>query len=134
MLRPTRRCPKCDTMLLQEETLPVAPFPCPACHTELQASGGHAIWIVAINTLACLVISYALGFRNMHFVYVALLAWGPLLFLVVNVGRYVAPARLEVALPAITASEALRDAKRNIYEIWRDEPLELNINDKKQPR
>lgn len=90
------------------------------------------MWIVAVNTLACFVISYALGFRNLHLVYAALLAWWPLLYLFVNVGRYIVPPKVEIAAPAKSISEILRDAKRNISEIWRDEPLGLNLSDKKR--
>jgi len=79
-------------------------------------------------------ISYALGFRNLHLFYAVLLAWWPLLFLFVNVGRQMVPPEVQVALPAISASEVLRDAKRNISEIWRDEPLGLNLNDKKNDK
>jgi hypothetical protein len=90
------------------------------------------MWIVAVNTLACFVISYALGFRNLHLVYAALLAWWPLLYLFVNVGWHIVPPKVEIATPAKSTSEILRNAKRNIAEIWRDEPLGLNLSDKKR--
>jgi hypothetical protein len=129
-----RKCPTCGTTLRDGEILPVGHFPCPACRTQLQASDSYSTWIVGVNTLACLVISYALGFRNLHLVYAVLLAWWPLLYLFVNVGRYIVPPKVEIAAPAKSTSEIVRDAKRNISEIWRDEPLGLNLSDKKNDK
>lgn len=132
MLRAAKKCPRCHAPLPPGEILPVGQFPCRACQTQLQASNSYQIWTVAINTLTCVAIPCVLGFRHLHLVYAVLLAWWPLLFLLVNVGRYMVPPKVEVAAPQKTSSEALREAKRNISEIWRDEPLNLNLNDKKK--
>jgi len=50
------------------------------------------------------------------------------------VGRYIVPPKVELALPTISVSQVLRDAKRNISEIWRDEPLGLNLNEKRNDK
>jgi len=65
-------------------------------------------------------------------VLVTLLAWWPLFLLLMAVGRYIVPPKVEAAVPEKTFSEVFGEAKHNIVEIWRDEPLSLNLNDKKR--
>ncbi len=88
---------------------------------------------MAINTLVCVVICLVMGLRNLLLVLVALLVWWPLFLLFMAVGRYIVPPKVELSVTAKTTSEILGDARRNISEIWRDEPLSLNLNDKKRP-
>ena len=89
---------------------------------------------MAINTLVCVVICLVMGLRNLRLVLVALLVWWPLFLLLMAVGRYIVPPKVELALPTISVSQVLRDAKRNISEIWRDEPLGLNLNEKRNDK
>jgi hypothetical protein len=49
-------------------------------------------------------------------------------------GRYIVPPKVELGVTAKTTSEILGDARRNISEIWRDEPLSLNLKDKKNDK
>lgn len=87
---------------------------------------------MVINTIVCVVICLLMGLRNLRLVLVALLVWWPLFLLLMAVGRYIVPPKVELGVAAKTTSEILGDARRNISEIWRDEPLSLNLNDKKR--
>jgi hypothetical protein len=123
MMRPVRKCPRCNITLRYREILPAGHFSCPVCHVQLQAPKSYAVWIAAIN---------ALGFRNLHLFWALLLAWWPLEFFFVNAGRYMVPPKVQVAAPEKAVSDVLRDAKNNISEILRDKPLALNLNNKKK--
>jgi hypothetical protein len=132
MLKPIRKCPKCDTTLRRAEIRPAGHFPCPVCQAQLEATSSYTGWIMVINTLVCVMICLVMGLRNLRLVLVALLVWWPLFLLLMAVGRYIVPPKVELGVAAKTTSEILGDARRNISEIWRDEPLSLNLNDKKR--
>jgi len=70
-------------------------FPCPYCGEWLAVSAGYplTVWAVSFLTSACL--AYALGFRNLAFLVIAILASLPLWVIGQGVVALTQPPRLE---------------------------------------
>src|SRR5487761_1885222 len=81
MKRPTRTCVSCGARLEPSQIRAAGPFPCPSCHTQLQAPSSYAHWISASNLLFSAIVFFTLGFRSLHLLYAVLLSWFPLQFL-----------------------------------------------------
>jgi len=111
MGRPIRSCVKCGATLTYDQIREAGPFPCPTCHAQLQAAGyyGHLVGLGSI-LLATLVFT-ALGFRGFHLLYAVLAALVPVVFLAMNLVKYVIPPKIEIYLPK-DATLNLRDGPR----------------------
>jgi hypothetical protein len=51
MKRP-QNCVKCGATLTTKEILAAGPFPCPTCHTQLQAAESYGVWVGYGSALA----------------------------------------------------------------------------------
>jgi hypothetical protein len=124
MKRPVRRCINCGTALKPAVIRPTGAFPCPVCNTQLQAPSSYANRIAMLNVVISVAASYALGFRGLYLLFAVVLAWWFLEFLIVNLGRYIVPPKVEIAVPPKTISQIFRE---------RNQRTELKLNDKKRP-
>lgn len=112
MKRAIRTCVKCGAPLTYEEIFAAGPFPCPACHTQLQAPDyyGHLTGFGSI-LLTALVLA-GLGFRGLHLLYAVLITLVPVVYLAINLVKYAIPPRIEIYLPEDTTLH-LRDGPRS---------------------
>ena len=117
MKGPIRSCVKCGAPLKPQEIRAAGPFPCPSCHTHLQAVDSYAHWISVSNLLFSTIVLFAFGFRGLHLLYAVLLSWFPLQFLLSNLVTHLLPPRIELGDPR-TPFQKLKD------------PVELNLRGK----
>jgi hypothetical protein len=110
-----RSCVKCGVALRRQEIRAAGPFPCPSCHTQLQAVDSYAHWITVSNLVLATGAFFMFGFRGLHLVFAVLLSWFPLQFLMSTLVPRLLPPRIEIADPR-TPFEKLKD------------PVELRIN------
>ncbi len=89
-----------------------------------------------LNVLVSVAASYALGFRGLHLLFAVLLAWWFLLFLTANLGKYVVPPKVEIAVPLKPISQVCQEVKHDIAQILpgRSQRIELKLDDKKRPQ
>ena len=103
-----QNCVKCGAALTRKEILAAGPFPCPTCHTQLQAPESYGLWVGYGSALLDGLLFWALGVRNLYLVPAVLLAWFPTVYLAVNLLKYVIPQKIEIYLPK-DATLRLRD-------------------------
>jgi hypothetical protein len=108
MKRSVGACIKCGAALGYDDILAAGPFSCPQCHTRLQApdSYGHITGFGSI--LVTVVALAAWGFRGFHLLYASLIALVPVVYLAINLVKYVVPPKIEFYLPE-DATLDLRD-------------------------
>jgi hypothetical protein len=106
--RPLRKCVKCGAALKYRDIRPAGPFPCPVCHTLLQAPESYIQWgFWGSISLTALVLA-ALGFRGLHLLSAVLFASVPILYSVVFFLKYLIAPKIETYLPKSTTLR-LRD-------------------------
>jgi len=103
-----QNCVKCGAMLAPREILAAGPFPCPTCHTQLQAPESYGLWVGYGSALLDSLVFWALGVRSLYLVPAVLLAWFPTVYLAVDLLKYVIPPKIEIYLPK-DATLRLRD-------------------------
>jgi len=96
---PIRSCVQCGAPLRTEDILAAGPFPCPSCHTKLQAPNSYAGWIGLANLLISAAVSRVIGFSGLHLLYAVIVAWLPVQYLALSLVRYVIPPKIEIYLP-----------------------------------
>ncbi len=124
MKHPIRLCVKCGALLKCQEILAAGPFPCPICHTQLQAPSSYGRWLGLGSLLLAVAGFLCLGFTSLRLVWAVLLSWFPIDYLALQFVKYVVPPRIEIAL----GRRPLRQAVREIMG-----PAELNLRNKKRP-
>lgn len=99
MQGPLRTCVRCGAALRHRNIRPAGPFPCPACHTLLQAPESYIQWGFwgGISLAALLLVG--LGFRGLHLLSAVLFAVVPVLYLEVFFLKYLIPPKIEAYLP-----------------------------------
>lgn len=99
MRRSIQPCPKCGEPVRPKDILPAGPFPCPACGTQLQAAETYPQFSFYGSILLDVLVFVALGFRGLRLLLGVLLTFVPVLYLQVNLLKYLIPPRIEVYLP-----------------------------------
>jgi hypothetical protein len=99
MGRPIRNCVKCGATLTYDQIREAGPFPCPACNAQLQAPRYYGRLVVFGSILLATLAFAALGFRGFHLLYAVLAALVPVVFLAMNLVKYVIPPKIEIYLP-----------------------------------
>jgi hypothetical protein len=107
-MKRVQNCVKCGATLTPKEILAIGPFPCPTCHTQLQAPESYGAWVGYGSALVDGLVFWALGVRSLYLVLAVLLAWFPTVRLVFNFVKYVIPPKIEIYLPK-DATLRLRD-------------------------
>ena len=97
--RPLRTCVKCGAALRYRDIRPAGPFPCPVCHTLLQAPWSYTQWTAWGSIAFAALVLGALGFRGLHLISAVLFASVPVLYLEVFFLKYLIPPRIETYLP-----------------------------------
>jgi hypothetical protein len=86
-------------------------FPCPSCQTQLQAVESYGQFGVWGGVLVSIIVFYLLGFRGLGLTCAVLIAFMPVVFIVVNFLKYLVPPRIETYLPK-DSTLRLRDRPR----------------------
>jgi hypothetical protein len=107
MKRP-QNCVKCGATLTTKEILAAGPFPCPTCHTQLQAAESYGVWVGYGSALVDGLVFWALGVRSLYLVLAVILAWFPTVYVVVMYIKHIIRPKIEIYLPK-DATLRLRD-------------------------
>lgn len=102
----------CGAQLKNVQIIAAGPFPCPSCHAQLQAPAYYGHLHILGTILLSIFLLGALGFRGLRLVVAVLIAFFPILFLTVNLVKYLIPPRIEVYLPKDTTLR-LRNGPRS---------------------
>jgi hypothetical protein len=97
MQRP--RCVKCGAVLEPKHIVAAGPFPCPVCHTQLQASSTYTQLLGWGSVVVPALVLASLGFRGIQLVCAVLIAFVPILYVAINFIKYLLPPRIEIYLP-----------------------------------
>jgi hypothetical protein len=95
----TRKCVKCGTPLRNGEIVVVGPFPCPSCHTQLQAAESYVQIAVWGGVLISIAVFYLAGLRGLRLACAVLIAFMLVVFVVANILKYLVPPKIENYLP-----------------------------------
>lgn len=107
-MKRVQNCVKCGAALTPKEILGAGPFPCPTCHTQLQAAESYGVWVAYGSALVDGLLFWALGVRSLYLVLAVILAWFPTVCVVVIFIKYIIPPKIEIYLPK-DATLRLRD-------------------------
>jgi len=99
MRRPERKCVKCLRLLKAGEILAAEPFPCPGCHTLLQAVESYPQVTGWGAVLLAIAVLFGLGFRGLHLFSATLVSFVPVVFVAVNLLKYLFPPKVIAYLP-----------------------------------